>query len=198
MEQELFEGPITVVISEAEAARACAFLATQPRLGIDTETRPNFRRGGMNPVALLQLSTYERAFLFRLNRIGLTQPLVDLLQNPNVLKVGLSLKDDWGQLHRRASFQPANYVELQEYVREIGILDMSLQKIYANLFRRRISKAQQLTNWEADSLSEAQQRYAATDAWACLRIYDDVTTLKANGKFILKQTNIEATPNDED
>lgn len=172
-----FKGRIVVIQTAGEAERAASYLMQFPRLGIDTETRPNFKPGGMNPVALLQVSTPEACFLFRLNRFGLTEGLVRLFTSQQVQKVGLSLHDDWAQLRKRMEFQPVNFIELQDYVKPLGIADMSLQKLYANFFGEKISKTQRLTNWEADVLTEAQKRYAATDAWSCLRLYDIITEL---------------------
>lgn len=173
-----FDGRIHVIQTEKEAVRAVAYLRTFERLGIDTETRPTFKRGSMNMVSLLQVSTYDTSFLFRLNMMGLPQCLVDLLTDERVLKVGLSLHDDWAQLHKRAQFQPRAYVDLQEFVEPIGIGDRSLQKLFANFFGQKISKTQRLTNWDADVLTEAQKTYAAIDAWVCLLLYDEIGYLR--------------------
>lgn len=181
----LFEGRIIVILSEREADRAVDYLLRQPILGFDTETRPSFRRGQMHKVALLQVSTRDTAFLFRLNRIGLTDSIVRLLEDKRVLKVGLSLKDDMHNLRLRRDFQPGTFVELQQEVQRLGVEDMSLQKLYANLLGGRISKTQQLTNWEADVLTEAQQRYAATDAWACIQIHREIERLLQTGDYQL-------------
>ncbi|MBR1414889.1 MAG: 3'-5' exonuclease domain-containing protein 2 [Prevotella sp.] len=181
----LFEGRIIVIQSVGEARRAVDYLLRFPRLGIDTETRPNFKPGGMNPVGLLQVSTPDTCFLFRLNRIGLPASVVRLLTDEGVQKIGLSLHDDWAQLRRRTDFEPGNYVELQDYVKRLGIEDMSLQKLYANLFGQKISKSQRLTNWDADVLTEAQKRYAATDAWACLQLFAEVTRLSERRDYQL-------------
>jgi len=172
-----FGGRIIVIQTAGEADRAVNYLMQFPQLGIDTETRPNFKPGGMNPVALLQVATPEACFLFRLNRFGLTDSLVQLFTSEAVEKIGLSLHDDWAQLRKRKEFQPVNYVELQDYVKPFGIQDMSLQKLYANFFGQKISKNQRLTNWEADVLTEPQKRYAATDAWSCLQLYQKMTEL---------------------
>ena len=172
-----FEGRIIVIQSEGEARKAVDYLQTFPRLGIDTETRPNFKPGSMNPVALLQVATPDTCFLFSLNQIGLPACVIHLLSEKAPQKIGLSLNDDWTQLRRRIDFKPSNYVELQDYVKQLGIADMSLQKLYANLFGQKISKNQRLSNWEADVLSEAQKRYAATDAWACLNLFDEINRL---------------------
>ena len=173
----LFSGRIIVIQSVGEARRAVDYLLTFPRIGIDTETRPNFHPGAMHPVALLQVATDDTCFLFRLNRFGVPPCLVQLFCDSSTQKVGLSLHDDWAQLQRRTDFEPANVIELQDYVKRIGITDMSLQKLYANIFGQKISKSQRLSNWEADVLTESQKRYAATDAWACLRLYQEINRL---------------------
>lgn len=183
MPKVLFDGQIHVVQTPQEVERAVAYLKTCPIVGIDSETRPSFTKGRVYKVALLQIASEEHCFLFRLNLTGLTLPLILLLENPNVLKVGLSLKDDFMMLRKRAPFEPRGYIELQEYVRMFGIEDKSLQKIYGILFGQKISKSQRLSNWEATELTQPQQLYAATDAWACLNIYNKLQQLKNSGDF---------------
>ena len=119
----VFPGRIHVIQSESETEKAVAYLLSQPILGIDSETRPSFTKGQSHKVALLQISSEECCFLFRLNMTGLTQPLVDLLENPGIIKVGLSLKDDFMMLHKRAPFNQQSCIELQDYVRQFGIQD---------------------------------------------------------------------------
>lgn len=183
MPKAAFPGRIHVIQTEQEVEKAVAYLQSQSILGIDSETRPSFTKGQSFKVALLQISSDECCFLFRLNMTGLTQPLIDLLENPDIIKVGLSLKDDFLMLHKRAPFNQQGFVELQEYVRIFGIQDKSLQKIYGILFGEKISKSQRLTNWEADVLNDKQKLYAATDAWACLNIYNLLQKLKRTGDF---------------
>lgn len=183
----LFEGRIFVIQTEQEAQKAVSYLLSQPLLGFDTETRPSFRPGPMRSVALLQVATQDTCFLFRLNRIGLPQALVGLLSDRRIPKIALSWKDDTKQLMRLQRFEMGDFVELQSYVREFGIEDASLQKLYANVFGQKISKGQQLSNWENDVLSEAQQRYAATDAWACVRLYEELERLKETKDWELKK-----------
>lgn len=184
-----FEGRIIIVQSETESDKAVRYLLSQQILGIDTETRPSFRKGQTHQVALLQVSTVDTCFLFRLNMIGITESIKRLLEDCSVTKVGLSLKDDMHQLSKRADFTPGMFIELQHEVKKMGIKDMSLQKIYANLFSKRISKGQQLSNWEADTLTPQQKAYAATDAWACIMIYNELNELKRNGYSIDKIEN---------
>ncbi len=186
----VFEGRIIVVQSENEANRAVDFLMRQPILGFDTETRPTFRPGPMNQVALLQVSTHDTCFLFRLNMIGLPDSVLRLLTDTEVTKVGLSLQDDFNQLSRRRRFRPGTFIDIQSMVRSMGIEDQSLQRIYANVFGQKISKGQQLSNWEAGTLTEPQKRYAATDAWACIQLYEELTRLQETG-FTLEVVNKE-------
>lgn len=167
-----FQGHTIVIDNAADARSAVAFLSKQHVLGFDTETRPSFKKGENHNVALIQLSTSEECFLFRINVMGFTEPLVKLLENPDVLKIGLSTKDDFHGLNRLARCVPAGVVELQNFVRQYDIADMSLQKIYAIIFGEHITKGQRLTNWEAAELTSYQVGYASLDAWACLRIYE--------------------------
>ena len=180
-----YQGQIYIIDTPQQADFAVRYLSQFPLLGIDTETRPSFRKGVFHKVALLQMATDEHCYLFRLNKFGLTLPLIQLLENPHIAKVGTSLKDDFLQLHKWAPFEPKNVIELQASVQDIGINDKSLQKIYANLFGCKISKSQRLTNWEADELTSSQQQYAAIDAWACIQIYRKVEELKETGDYEL-------------
>lgn len=183
-----FQGRIFVIFSQREADKAVDYLMRQDLLGFDTETRPSFRKGQIHQVALLQVATHDTCFLFRLNRIGITPSIQRLLEDQHITKVGLSLQDDLRMLRLRSDFTPGTFIELQKEIKDIGIQDMSLQKIYANLFGGKIAKNQQLSNWEANILSEAQQRYAATDAWACIRIHEEIKRMKQEQNYHLKIT----------
>ncbi len=181
----LFEGRIVVVLTEREAQSAVDYLLTQDILGVDTETRPSFHKGGMNTVSLLQVSSHDICFLFRLNLIGLSPSVKRLLEDTIVPKIGLSLRDDISSLRRLGDFEPGYFIDLQERVCEIGIEDMSLQKLYANFFRQRISKHERLSNWEADILKDKQKAYAATDAWTCIMLYEELMRLESTGDYKL-------------
>lgn len=175
LEKETFDGEIYIVDHPSKVDEAVAYLSTQPALGFDTETKPAFKRGQVNNVALLQLSTEDECFLFRLNKIGYPDALEKLMSNDTIKKIGLSLRDDFAALRKRTRRRPENFIDLQLFVDKFGIEDNSLQKIYAIIFGKKISKSQRLSNWEAAELSPAQQSYAAIDAWACLRIYNHLT-----------------------
>lgn len=180
-----FEGRIEVLLTKQAAARAVDYLLSQDILGIDTETRPSFRRGDRHLVSLLQVSTYDLCFLFRLNHTGLTSDIIRLLEDTRVPKIGLSLNDDLNALLKLRGFKPGLFIDLQHHVKEVGIEDMSLQKLYANLFGQRISKRQQLSNWERDVLDDRQKSYAATDAWACIMLYKELQRLKTTNDYEL-------------
>ena len=180
-----FRGRIITILTPGETDKAVRYLLTQPVLGMDTETRPSFKRGSQHRVALLQVSTYDTCFLFRLNHTGLTHSLVELLEDTTVPKIGLSWHDDVNSLHRLGPFTPGWFIDIQHHVSELGIEDMSLQKLYANLFGQKISKRQQLSNWEADILSDRQKAYAATDAWACIMLYEELLRLKQTGDYTI-------------
>ena len=185
-----FEGRIIIIYTEKDANKAIQYLMKQKLVGMDTETRPSFKKGTRHQVALLQLSTPDTCFLFRINIIGMTDSITRFLEDTSVTKVGLSLRDDFRNLAQRREFTPGAHIELQQEVKEIGIKDMSLQKIYANIFGGKIAKNQQLSNWEATNLSEAQQIYASTDAWACLKIHEEVLRLKRENDYIIEYATV--------
>lgn len=168
-----FPGKIYVIDSVgAEFNRAIAYLRSQKIIGFDTETRPTFSQDQPRyGVALLQLSGPDKAFLFRVNKMGMHRRLCNLLASEKVVKVGAAIHDDIKGLQRKHDFQPGAFIDLQKIVCEWGIRDKSVKKMAAIILRFRISKTQQLSNWEAGSLSEAQCKYAATDAWVCREMY---------------------------
>lgn len=172
-----FAGKIVVVITEKEAEEAVDYLLQQPILGFDTETRPMFKKGESRPVALLQVSSSDVCFLFRLNIIGMPDCIIRLLENTRVPIIGLALHDDLLSLKKRRRFSLGNFIDLQDMVGKLGIKDMGLQKLYANIFGERIVKREQLSNWENQILTDKQKQYAATDAWACLMLYNELSRL---------------------
>lgn len=169
-----FEGEVVVVNSREAVQEAMAYLNAQTLVGVDTETKPTFHRGEHRPTALVQIATQERCFLFQLMLIGFPPALAQFFANDKICKVGLAFKDDLHGLQSLRSFTPRNCVDLQKLVLTYGILDLGLQKMFAIVFGRKISKAQQLTNWEMPVLSIEQAYYASTDAWATLLIYQEL------------------------
>lgn len=181
----VFPGKIVTILSAGETINAVNYLLSQPILGVDTETRPSFHKGEQHKVSLLQVASHDICFLFRLNLIGLTPSIIKLLENRQVPMIGLSWHDDLLALHRRGNFTPGYFIDLQDVVPKFGIEDLSLQKLYANVFGQKISKRQQLSNWDADVLSDKQKIYAATDAWACIKLYEEFQRLKESGDYEL-------------
>jgi len=177
MPVENFDGRIVVVDDIQGVADAIRQLRTAGTVGFDTETRPNFSRYQHHKIALIQLATQNVCFLFRINRLGAFPPqLAEFINDSTVKKVGLSLQDDFHSMRRRCAVEPANFIDLQDIVHNYGIEELSLQKIYAIVFGKKISKRSRLSNWDADSLTPAQQQYAALDAWACLHLYQHLLT----------------------
>ena len=166
-----FRGEIRIVEHERDIAAACKTLAEQPIIGFDTETRPSFRPGVTFRVSLLQLSTPTVCYLFRLNKIPLAKPILQLLEDRRVLKIGADVAGDLRSLRQ---IRHGGFVDLQGIAPEWGIGEKSLRKLSAIVLGRRVSKAQRLSNWEAATLTDKQQLYAATDAWVCTRIYEQL------------------------
>lgn len=193
--QVLFTGRIIEITTEKMAEKAVNFLLTKSILGVDTETRPVFRKGQSHKVSLLQVSTHDTCFLFRLNILGITPDIKRLLENTQTKMIGLSWHDDLLALHKRAAFNKGYFIDLQDIVGEFGIKDLSLQKLYANLFRQKISKRQQLTNWNQEVLTDKQKKYAATDAWACIMLYEELMRLKHTRDYTLVEIKEETKTN---
>jgi ribonuclease D len=168
-----FDGEIVVVDNKEKLEQAVETLSKAKVIGFDTETKPAFKKGVFNKVALLQLSIKEQAFLFRINKIGLPVEICKILANPKIIKPGVAINDDIKALNKIKAFIPKGFVELQEHAKTLGITDFSLKKLAAITCGFRISKGQQLSNWEAEVLTDAQQIYAATDAWAALEIFEN-------------------------
>ena len=190
-----FEGDVIIVDTPDKIQEAVDYLGSFTVLGVDTEARPSFKRGVHYPTALVQVATEERCYLFRLTHVGMPRELAAVFANPNICKVGLAFKDDLTGLRRRRDFKPANCVDLQSLVCKYGIMELGLQKIFAIIFGKKISKSQQLTNWENSHLTPEQARYASTDAWATLSIYlalQKVKPLSRKEVEALKQAEREA------
>lgn len=166
-----FRGEIIIVDNDDQVEAMCQYLSEQAILGFDTETRPSFKAGVSNRVALLQLSSAERCYLIRLCRIKLHTPILKLLCDPAILKIGADVRGDLHSLHQLRNFKEQGFVDLQHIAINWGVEEKSLRKMSAIVLGKRVSKAQRLSNWEASQLTPQQQLYAATDAWVCIKIY---------------------------
>ncbi len=179
-----FKGEIVLIDNLKKFYEVFPRLLGSDLLGFDTETRPTFRKGKKNSVSLIQLSTGELACLFRINKIGIPVELADLLSDPSVIKAGVAVHDDIRSLKGVRKFTQAGFIDLQNFVKDFGIQSSGLKKLTAIVLGFRISKRQQVTDWEAEQLTEAQQIYAATDAWVCHQIY---RKLKNGSGVIIKK-----------
>ncbi len=167
-----FQGEIRNIDREEHVEEASRYLASQPLIGFDTETRPSFKAGISYRVSLLQLSSEKRCYLFRLNKIALSKPILRLLESPKLKKIGADVAGDLRSLRQLRHFRDGGFVDLQSIASEWGIEEKSLRKLSALVLGLRVSKAQRLSNWESATLTDKQQLYASTDAWACIKIYE--------------------------
>lgn len=174
-----FAGEINVVTDKKGDSVAIDYLKNFDIIGFDTETKPSFIKGkaNTNKVALLQLATEEKAFIFRMNNRKLSQKVIDLLANPEIIKTGAAVKDDIKALESVYGFTPGGFADIQQMSEQAGFAIKSLRKLTAMVFRKRLSKSQRLSNWESDILTESQIVYAATDAWISLKIYNELKKL---------------------
>ncbi len=173
-----FDGSIHVVESSDHLDSAIHALRKEKILGFDTEKKPTFRKGEYNPTAMIQLSSIDTAYLFRLNKIGYPKPLFDLMGNSEVTKLGISIDDDIKELEKLSTFSPSGFMDVNDIAKDIGVKHIGVKKLAAIFLKQRISKGQQTSNWEIEELTPGQKKYAATDAWICLRIYNE---MKKNG-----------------
>ena len=176
----IFSGEVSVINDPQQVSQAVNDLSRHRALGFDTETKPSFRKGEVNQVSLLQLATEERVYLFRLKLCGFQPSLRNLLADPDITKIGVGIRDDLRFLRRLGDFTPASFIDLQNYVSEFGIEEKSFSKLMAIIFNVKISKRQRTSNWEAPQFSEGQVRYAATDAWGALKMYQRLSEVAGN------------------
>jgi ribonuclease D len=186
-----FPGRIVIVDKEEQVEAACEELSRHRIIGFDTETRPSFRAGVSYNVALLQLSTEDTCFLFRLSHIRLSNRILKILGSRQILKIGADVTGDIRSLHALRSFHADGFVDLQREASRWNIEEKSLRKLSAIVLGERVSKAQRLSNWEAETLTEQQREYAATDAWVCIKI---LSALERSGKVEGELTIISAMP----
>ena len=167
-----FPGIIRLVEQPADLDEVRHLFQDEYIIGFDTETKPSFKKGRFHSVALLQLSTRDQAILIRLNKVPLPRFIIDILENADIIKVGVAIKDDINALNKIAPFVPGGFVDLQQFVKQFGIEDNGLKKLVANIMGYKISKKSQTSNWEQENLTNEQLEYAATDAWVCRQMYE--------------------------
>ena len=171
-----FDGDIHTIESEQDCHNALDDLYKSEVVGFDTEKKPTFNKGEYNHTAMVQLSTSKDAYLFRLNVMGYSTALYDFMADPAILKLGISIDDDLKDLQKTRDFQPHNFTDLNDEAKRLGVKHIGVRKLAAIFLEARISKNQQESNWEAEKLTAAQLKYAATDAWICLTIYENLVS----------------------
>ncbi len=171
-EQKHYQGPVIVINTVQELEIHFENLSKEDKIGFDTETRPAFKKGQYYDVALIQIATSQCVYLIRVNKIGFHPLLRSLFEDEQILKIGIGILDDLRALNKMNEFKPASFVDLNDYCQELGYVSIGAKKLSALVLGFRISKKQQTSNWENNVLTDAQIRYAATDAWICLEIYN--------------------------
>ena len=166
-----FDGPIHVVNNYKEMFQAIKKLKKEGIIGFDTEKKPTFRKGQYHPTALIQLSTSKEVFLFRINKIGLHEDLIALFESDKIAKIGVGMSADIVELKRIRTFTQNNCIDLNDLMPTLGVEKIGIRNLVAILLERRVSKNQQVSNWENEELTRSQQQYAATDAWVCYKMY---------------------------
>jgi ribonuclease D len=169
-----FPGTIHVIDSVHGLNKYMPVLNQEKVLGFDTETRPSFKKGKFNPISLVQFATPFHAFLFRIQSLHIPDEMIKLFEDDAVIKIGAALHDDLIDLRRVRDFKPGGFLDLQKYVEAFGIENKGVAKLAGIVLGFRISKNQQLSNWDAETLTDSQKEYAATDAWVCLKIYQQL------------------------
>lgn len=166
-----YQGKVVVVSNVEQLTSALDELNKAAVIGFDTESKPTFYKGQYNPVAMIQMAIPGKVFLIRISLTGFTQSLRDIFSNKRIVKTGISIRDDLKDLQRLAPFTPENVVDLNDIASEIGVMNIGVRSLAGIFLGIRISKSQQTSNWERETLSDSQVAYAATDAWVCLEIY---------------------------
>jgi len=166
-----WEGETILIDKPEDVESAIQAINKETIIGIDTETRPAFKKGVVYHISLIQIATRDCTYLFRINHVGLSDGLIKLFESEEIMKVGIDLNYDINLLQRVKRFTPRNVIELNSYCTQKGFLVMGLRKLSALILGIRISKRQQTSNWEAETYTPAQIRYAATDAWACRALF---------------------------
>ena len=186
-----YEGFIRVVSTEDDLHEARRELHQEYLVGIDTESRPTFRKGEFYPTSLVQVATSKAVFLFSLQRIDCSEVLIDLLQNTAIVKTGIGLAQDFAKLKLGFPFEEKNVVDLSEVARHHGVKQPSVRTLTGLFLGFRITKGQSTSNWGREELSEKQIVYAATDAWVCRELFlrfQQIGFVDAEGRAIAKKS----------
>lgn len=174
-----YEGKIELITNPKDLPAAFKEIQKNKVVGFDTETRPSFKKGQVYKVSLIQLALQKKVFVIRLNHTGVTPEMIPFLESENIIKPGIGIRDDVRLLQKLQRFEADGFFELTTLSKEVGFEVESVKKLTALLLGFRISKTAQTSNWEAETLTDKQLQYAATDAWVCLQIYKRLLEYKS-------------------
>ncbi|MEQ8471919.1 MAG: 3'-5' exonuclease [Marinoscillum sp.] len=166
-----FGGKIHLIDDEEKLKDLISALGNEAYLGFDTETKPTFNKGEYNQTSLVQLSTMDDAYIIRVKDLGINNVLKNLLEDRDVLKIGISIRDDLKELKKMCAFRAGGFIDLNDIAADLGITQIGMRSLAGIFLKSRVSKSQQTSNWESRELSSGQLSYAATDAWICFKIY---------------------------
>ncbi|MCX7955248.1 MAG: 3'-5' exonuclease domain-containing protein 2 [Bacteroidales bacterium] len=178
----IFKGEIVIISNKGDTFnQSIDYLKKQKKVGFDTESKPTFQKGTLNKISLIQFATYDKALLFRITD-NIADEIIEILSNPNILKIGNGIKNDLQHITKITGFVPESFIDIQTIAKDKGYNKVNLKYLCKEILNKHLSKKQQLSNWAAPVLTRDQCIYAATDAYACLLIYDALLNERDNIK----------------
>jgi ribonuclease D len=190
-----YRGPVRMVSSERELEQAVRELRLEKVVGLDTETRPTFKKGEFYLPSLVQIAASSAVYLFQLKKMDFSAALTELFENARLIKAGIGLKDDFKNLNKVFPFVPQNVVDLSFAARAQGFQQSSVRSLAGQLLGFRVTKGTATSNWANAHLSPKQISYAATDAWVCRELFlrfQQLNYLDDDGNLIVPEPGPEA------
>ena len=167
-----FNGVVEVLSSNDNVQAAVNYLMNYDLIGFDTETKPTFVKGPLNPPSIMQLACIDKVYIFQLDNESLYKKLFPILSNENITKCGVSVDRDLIELMYLSPFDPLSFVDLGNIARDNDVPHHGLRGLVAMFLKHRISKGAQISDWSKPVLSPSQITYAATDAWISLKLFE--------------------------
>ena len=166
-----YEGDVEILTSKDNIQAAINDLKNYEVIGFDTETKPTFVKGPLNPPSIMQLACDDKVYIFQFDNDEIFKQLSLILSNKNITKCGVSVDRDLVELMYLSPFDPISFIDLGNIARENEIPHHGLRGLVAMFLKHRISKGSQTSDWSRISLSDSQISYAATDAWVSLELF---------------------------
>lgn len=166
---------IHVVKSAGQIESAIRKIRKARFVGFDTETKPTFKKE-VRPDGphVIQFATLEDAFIVQVNKSAPMEFLRQVIESPEIVKVGFGLKSDRAPLRRKLGVTLTTTVELAQAVRKLGYRQaVGVKAAVAIVLQRKLPKQKALTtsNWALPKLDHRQLQYAANDAHAALVVF---------------------------